>query len=330
MGKIIYNKGFKDLIIKKTVAPTITFISKTSDSITVTFTNNSSQEATISYGLSSPPNDDTVLLAASATSNNIVISGLDPETTYTIFASANGTPENLVESEIVFITEKTDVKQTHPPQLWPDSLSANSVTFRFFNQSSSTVTINYGLTSPPSDDSIVVQTLWPSDFITISGLTPDTPYTIFANATADGLLESEIVSESFTTLEEAPAGGGGKNLLNPNLFTLNNDVLSNTTPIEVEAGNVYTLSLPEYYALDLVHVKVEGNSGAVYIDEDINTYYQCMLDDYYTACTFMVAPSETGLLISFSGGYIASWYQYYEMYDFQLEKNQVRTSYEPW
>lgn len=101
MGKIIYNKGFEGGIIKQTVAPTITFVSKTSDSITVTFTNNSSAEATISYGLSSPPNQDTVLLATSATSSNIVITGLDSETTYTIFASANGTPENLTESEIV-------------------------------------------------------------------------------------------------------------------------------------------------------------------------------------------------------------------------------------
>ena len=101
MGKIIYNKGFKDLIIKKTAAPTITFIEKSFDSITVTFTNNSSQEATISYGISSPPNDDTILLAAGATSDNVVIGGLDPETTYMIFASANGTPENLIESDIV-------------------------------------------------------------------------------------------------------------------------------------------------------------------------------------------------------------------------------------
>ena len=101
MGKIIYNKGFKDLIIKKTVAPTITFIEKDASSITVTFTNNSSQEATISYGLTTPPNDDTVLLEAGATSDNVVIGGLDPDTTYTIFASANGTPENLTESDIV-------------------------------------------------------------------------------------------------------------------------------------------------------------------------------------------------------------------------------------
>lgn len=136
-----------------------------------------------------------------------------------------------------------------------------------------------------------------------------------------------IGSLSWGTLE---ASSSGKNLLNPALFTLNNHVLSNTTPIEVEGGSAYTLSLPEYYAIDLVHVKVEGSSGTVYIDEVINTYYQCILDEYYTACTFMTAPSETGLIITFSQGYITSWYQYYQMYDFQLEKNQVRTPYEPY
>lgn len=109
MGKIIYNKGFKDLIIKQTVAPTINFIEKDASSITVTFTNNSSAEATISYGLSSPPNDDTVLLTAGATSNNVVISGLQDNTAFTIFASANGTPENLIESSIVSIQVTTDL-----------------------------------------------------------------------------------------------------------------------------------------------------------------------------------------------------------------------------
>ena len=85
------------------------FVEKVLDSITVTFTNNSSQEATISYGLSSPPDDDTVLLAAGATSDNVVFDGLDQDTTYTIFASANGTPENLIQSNIVSIQETTDV-----------------------------------------------------------------------------------------------------------------------------------------------------------------------------------------------------------------------------
>ena len=125
MGKIIYNKGFKDLIAKQTVAPTINVMDVTFDSITVTFTNNSSQEATISYGLSSPPNDDTVLLAAGATSNNVVISGLDPETTYTIFASANGTPENLTESEIV----STDpIKTLNPFAIFTDTSGSPGAT----------------------------------------------------------------------------------------------------------------------------------------------------------------------------------------------------------
>jgi len=136
-----------------------------------------------------------------------------------------------------------------------------------------------------------------------------------------------IGSLSWGTLE---ASSSGKNLLNPALFTLNNHVLKNDDPIAVEGSETYTLSLPEYYAIDLVHVKVEGSSGTIYIDETINTYYQCTLDEYYTACTFMTAPSESGLIITFSQGYITSWYQYYEMYDFQLEKNTMRTSYEPY
>lgn len=126
------------------------------------------------------------------------------------------------------------------------------------------------------------------------------------------------------------ASSGGKNLLNPALFTLSNHVLENTEAISVEGGETYTLSLPEYYAIDLVHVKVVGISNEIYIDEVVNVYQNCDLEGYYTVCSFMVAPSETGLLISFKDGYISQWYQYYEMYDFQLEKNPVRTAYEPY
>jgi hypothetical protein len=108
MGKLIYNKGFSDEILKATLTPTINFIEKTFNSITVTFTNNSGSEATISYGLTSPPNEDTILLDSEATSDNITFSGLDDDTTFTIFVSANGTPENLVESNIVSIQVTTD------------------------------------------------------------------------------------------------------------------------------------------------------------------------------------------------------------------------------
>lgn len=134
-------------------------------------------------------------------------------------------------------------------------------------------------------------------------------------------------SLTWGTLE---ASSGGKNLLNPALFTLQNHVLSNSQPIAVEGGETYTLSLPEYYAIDKVHVHVAGSNGHVYVDESIDQRYECSLDEYYTVCTFTVAPAETGLILAFSGGYIGQWYQYYEMYDFQLEKNPQRTPYEPY
>ena len=135
-----------------------------------------------------------------------------------------------------------------------------------------------------------------------------------------------IGSLSWGTLE---ASSGGKNLLNPALFTLNNHVLSNSEPILVEGAETYTLSLPEPYAIEQVHVKVQGSSGMVYVNETIDSFNKCQLSEYYSACTFMTVPAETGLLITFSYGIIEQWYQHYEMYDFQLEKNHVRTPYEP-
>lgn len=89
-----------------TKAPTINFVSKTDSSITVTFKNNDSEEATIFYGLTTPPTDDSVVLAADTTSGNITFSELDDDTTFTIFAFSKTVEKQ--SSQIVSIQVTTD------------------------------------------------------------------------------------------------------------------------------------------------------------------------------------------------------------------------------
>ena len=84
-----------------TPAPTITFVSKTDSSITFTLTNNSVTTRDVTYGLTTPPEDETISLASEATSANQTISGLDPDEEYTIFAQAE-------DSAIVSLTVTTD------------------------------------------------------------------------------------------------------------------------------------------------------------------------------------------------------------------------------
>jgi hypothetical protein len=87
---------------ERTAVPTINFVSKTAQTITVTFTNNDSGEVEIYYGLTAPLTD-TVILATNTTSSNITFSGLADDTTFTIFTYAIVTNpiSKKIKSEVV-------------------------------------------------------------------------------------------------------------------------------------------------------------------------------------------------------------------------------------
>jgi hypothetical protein len=75
-------------LLTATIAPTINFVSTTDSSITFTLTNNSSLTKDITYGLTTPPTTTTIGLSSNTTSANQIISGLNAEQQYTIFAQA--------------------------------------------------------------------------------------------------------------------------------------------------------------------------------------------------------------------------------------------------
>jgi hypothetical protein len=82
-GFIVRRGGITDA----TPAPTISFVSKTEDSVTFTITNNSLKARDITYGLTTPPTTTTINLLGGATSANQTISNIT-EDFVTIFAQA--------------------------------------------------------------------------------------------------------------------------------------------------------------------------------------------------------------------------------------------------
>ena len=114
-----------------TAAPSINFVSSTFDSITFTITNNDALTADIFWEIGdSTPDANTLSLAGGATSSNQVASGLDEETSYTIFAFANAADK--AGSQTVSITQTTPAEPFDPadlsPQLWLDAADATTIT----------------------------------------------------------------------------------------------------------------------------------------------------------------------------------------------------------
>jgi hypothetical protein len=92
---------------KQTLAPTITEISTTSESITFTITNNDVATAVILWEIGdSTPDENSIELAAGATTNNIIITELDDDTQYTVSATANVTDK--IKSNVTQLTITTE------------------------------------------------------------------------------------------------------------------------------------------------------------------------------------------------------------------------------
>ena len=122
----------------------------------------------------------------------------------------------------------------------------------------------------------------------------------------------------------------GKNLLNPAHFALSGNTLMSEQTIPVDPGETYMLSFPYFYMLDEMHVLVTGESGTTYVDEALLEDVDCETEEYWTICPITTDASETGLMFTFSGGFIGNFYNSYQMYDFQLELGATRTAYEPY
>jgi hypothetical protein len=88
VGKVKSITTEKVLVPTQTPAPTITITEVTPFSVFFTLKNNSTEQRTVSYGLSTPPALDSVVLNSNQTSSVITISSIDFDTSYNLFAQA--------------------------------------------------------------------------------------------------------------------------------------------------------------------------------------------------------------------------------------------------
>jgi hypothetical protein len=101
----IVRRGGK--VSEQALAPTITEVSVTDSSITFTIKNEDTEKAIIRYRIDDIDAEGEIIeLAGGATSNNITASGLDGDTTYTVFATANVTGK--VKSNVTQLAIETD------------------------------------------------------------------------------------------------------------------------------------------------------------------------------------------------------------------------------
>ena len=192
---IISRRGGSSTI--RTITPSTNFVSKTENEIVVTFTNNDPTEAEVYYGLVEPLTNN-VTLATTATSNNVTFSGLNSNTSYTIFAYAIATDPILkkIKSEIISTVITTNLVPT--PSITFVSKTDTSITFTITNNSLEERDVTYGLTSPPTTTTITLASLAVSANQTISGLSPDTEYIIYAQA------ENSIIEDLTITTNPTP------------------------------------------------------------------------------------------------------------------------------
>lgn len=183
-----------------TIAPTITYVSKTFDSITFTVKNNESESATIFYENGNAiPTANSITLNAGQTSGNLTISGLNKNTSYTIYAQALIGTRN--RSTAVSFTQTTlDWETLANPTITFVSATSSSLTFTLRNNAVVSADIYYELDDTTPDANFVTLGAGStSSNITISGLNPSTSYIIYAQAQKTNYYDSGVVSITQST-----------------------------------------------------------------------------------------------------------------------------------
>jgi hypothetical protein len=125
----IVRRGGK--VSEQALAPTITETETTESSFKFTIKNEDTETATIVYRIDDlTAEGESISLAGGATSAEIEITGLDDDTTFTVFATANVTGK--VKSNVTQLAIKTDEIPFSPadlsPQLWLDAADSSTIT----------------------------------------------------------------------------------------------------------------------------------------------------------------------------------------------------------
>jgi hypothetical protein len=206
MGEgLIVRRGVKAEVIEKAETPTINFVSSTTTSITFTIKNNDAQSAVILWEQNdTTPDANSLELAAGVTSSDLTISGLTEGTLLTIYATANVT--NKIKSNVAELEQGITLAT---PTITQVSTTPSSITFTVRNESNIAVDVTYGLTSPPTTTTLSLNATTTSENQTITGLTQNTEFTVFAQAKKAGYTNSAITSSEVVTGSEFTIATGG-------------------------------------------------------------------------------------------------------------------------
>jgi len=178
-------------------APSINLIDTGSDYITVNFTNNDEDPVRFLYEIDDDTPDANILeLNSGQTSSNITFSNLSQDTSYTIFL----TP--VIEGRVVesINLEKSTLRITQAPTISNTSRTHTSISFRINNPHDYEVTTYYEIGDSSPDANQVTISANSFQDITISGLSSNTSYTVYAFSIEADQVASNTISQSISTL----------------------------------------------------------------------------------------------------------------------------------
>jgi hypothetical protein len=241
-GNSQYITTSAETVISKTADPSISIVEVTATSITFKVLNRDPDSATIFANIDLPiPITDRGIITTFNFTGDIEISGLEPSTSYDIFAKASA--QGKEQSDVVSVNQNTTTAaRTSQPDIESISTTENSISWKVRNNDASTAAIfsELGFVDPDVFRGNVSSNGTTST-ITVGGLDPDTQYTIAASADAIGKLDSITRHVNATTDELSPplapsnvSLSGVVDGLDINLSATWNDNSDNETGFELE------------------------------------------------------------------------------------------------
>jgi hypothetical protein len=179
-----------------TANPSISVLSTTTNSITYRVTYNDDRSGYLRHAVN---NSNPNIYTYNRTQGSIVDytrTGLSAGTGFTIYARAYADRKN--SSSLVSLSASTQAF-TATPTISSISASGSSVTFNLKNNDGSSATLYYEVNDSTPDANSQSFSAGETKSVTLSGLSPNTGYTIYANAQASGKGLSSTTSAGFST-----------------------------------------------------------------------------------------------------------------------------------
>jgi len=177
--------------------PTITFVSKTENSITVNVKNIDSRTVDVYCGTSSSPGDSGVNLNGGDDAD-ITISGLSAYSYYTIYSKVRYLSKysGVVDTGAI----QTDPRTPNEPTITFDSKTTTTITVLVDNEDLEGVSLYVDTSSNPTVYRGTMISMEDDKSVMLSGLSPNTSYTIYARVKLNGVYSSSD-SVNVTTLK---------------------------------------------------------------------------------------------------------------------------------